>query len=79
MTTSALREKLYGYIRVAEDKKIKAMYTMFENEIENELEWWQDAGFIKELDKEFIAWKSGKTNGYTREEVNASIENLRIK
>ncbi len=33
MTTSAIREKLYDYIRVADDKKIKAIYMMLEDEI----------------------------------------------
>jgi len=28
MTIAAIRHKLYDYIRVAEDKKVKAIYTM---------------------------------------------------
>lgn len=33
MNTSALRRQLHNYLEVAEDKKIKAIYTMMENEI----------------------------------------------
>ena len=78
MKTSILRDRLTDYIQVAEDKKIKAIYTMFENEIEEELSWWMDNDFIKKLDKDFNDWESGKAKGYSIEEVNASIENLRI-
>ena len=31
MTTSLVREKLYDYIRVADDKKIKAIFMMLED------------------------------------------------
>lgn len=34
MTASNIRHRLYDYIRVAEDKKVKAIYTMLEDEIE---------------------------------------------
>ncbi len=33
MTIAAIREKLHEYINVAEDKKVKAIYTMVEDEI----------------------------------------------
>jgi hypothetical protein len=34
MTPTTIRTKLYDYIRVAEDKKVKAIYHLLENEIE---------------------------------------------
>ncbi len=37
MTTIAIRERLRNYIEVADDKKIKAMYVLLEEEIENEV------------------------------------------
>ena len=45
MTTAAIRQKLYDYIRVAEEKKIKAIYTMLEKEIEEEFDCWNDNEF----------------------------------
>ena len=77
MTTAAIRHKLYDYIRVADDKKIKAIYTMLEDEIIEENKWWQDHAFTKELDNRFNEWKSGKEKGYTLEELDASIAHLK--
>jgi len=77
MTASRVREKLYDYIRVADDKKVKAIYMMLEDQITEELEWWKDKGFAKELDKRYKGWTSGKEKGYTHDEVDASIEQLK--
>jgi len=33
MSTAAIRERLYDYIRVADDKKVRAIYTMLEDTI----------------------------------------------
>ena len=79
MKASVLRDKIFDYIRIADDRKIKAIYVMLENEIEEETAWWKDSGFIKELDQEYADWKSGKAKGYTLEEVSVSIEQLRLK
>jgi hypothetical protein len=79
MKTSAIRDKLYDYIRIADDKKIKAIYTMLENEIDEEIKWWENKDFVKELDVSYNEWKNGKARGYTIEEANASIDKLRIK
>lgn len=79
MTTSAIREKLHEYIRVADDKKLIAIYTILENEIEEETEWWKNNSFIDELNKEYEAWKKGDAKGYTLEEIEASIQELKAK
>ena len=39
MSTEIIREKLYSYIKVADDKKVKAIYTMLESEITTEVKW----------------------------------------
>lgn len=36
MTTLAIRQKLANYMKIADDKKIKAMYALFADEIEQE-------------------------------------------
>lgn len=77
MTATTIRQKLYDYIRIAEDKKLKAIYTMLEDEITGQLEWWKDNVFTAELDRNYAAWDSGKEKGYTLKEVDNSIAKLK--
>ena len=79
MTTTNIREKLYDYIRVADEKKIKAIYWMLEDEITERVAWWKDKVFTDELDKDFAAWKSGKEKAFSLLEVDESIEALKKK
>ena len=70
MTTSLIREKLYDFIKVADDKKVRAIYMMLEDEITEKAEWWKDKEFMKELDSRYNAWATGRERGYTLDEVN---------
>ena len=51
MNTASIRDKLYDYIRVADDKKLMAIYTMLEDTITEDLEWWRDNAVVEELQK----------------------------
>ena len=73
MKASAIREKLYDYIRVADDKKIKAIYMMLEDDIAERTEWHKDASLVSELEKEYKAWAAGKEKGHTLEEIKSEI------
>lgn len=53
MSGASIREKLYDYIRVADEKKLKAIYNLLEDEIEETAEWWKDAAVVKEFDKRY--------------------------
>jgi hypothetical protein len=77
MTTTSIRERLYDFIRVADDKKVKAIYTMLEGEIDERIEWWKDKDFTDSLNEEFAAWKSGKEKGYSLTEIDESIAKLK--
>ncbi len=66
MTTVAIRKKLVDYMKVADDKKIKAMYALLEDDIE------QDGRisieqYNKEIDEAMEEIKRGEV--YTHEEV----------
>jgi putative addiction module component (TIGR02574 family) len=74
MNTTAIRQKLYDYIRVAEDKKAKAIYTMVEEEINDAYDWSSDPAFIAELDRRSAEYKSGKVKGVPWEEVKKQVQ-----
>lgn len=58
MTTVAIRKKLVDYMQIADDKKIKAMYALLEDDIEqDELEYSPD--LRQKLDKAYSDYKNG--------------------
>src|SRR5258708_7043702 len=79
MNAGAIRDRLYDYIRVADDKKIKAIYMMLEDDISEETEWWNNPAFVSELEKEYQAWDSGKDKGYSLADIKAEIASRKAK
>jgi hypothetical protein len=69
MNTSAIRKRLHEYIKVAEDKKIKALYTIIENEIKEMDSWQDDKQLLAELEKRSSDLKLGKDKGVSWEEL----------
>lgn len=53
MTTAAIRRKLYEYIRTADAKKVSAIFTLVEDEI-NELANWKE---LEDEIKEMGSWR----------------------
>jgi hypothetical protein len=79
MNAATIRDRLYDYIRIADDKKIKAIYMMLEDEIAEQTEWWKDLAFVAELEKEFEAWDSGKDKGYSLADIKDEIASRKAK
>ncbi|MBO9617790.1 MAG: hypothetical protein J7539_02035 [Niabella sp.] len=79
MTIALKREKLVEYIQQADERKVKAIYTILEREISTEYNWWEDEDFVAQLDREMADIKSGKSKTYTWEEVQAETKRLRTK
>lgn len=79
MTTKAIREKLLNYISSADDKKVKAMYTLLEAEINPaEAEW--DVELEQELLKRSESYKNGSAKTFTWEETkSAAIDRHQVK
>ena len=71
MRTSTIREKLYDYIRFADDKKIKAIYTMVEEDLVTRSSPWDNPEFITELDRRVAEYELGEVKMSTWEEVKA--------
>ena len=79
MSNAAIRNKLYDYIRVADDKKLNAIYNLLENEIEQTNEWWKDKPVTLELDSRYEALENGSDKGFTIEQLEQSVSKLRLK
>ena len=79
MGAVAIREKLQDYIRNADDKKVKAIYTMVESDIEFNYQWWKDEALVKELAADVKAVKAKKQRTYTLEDVKEKINRRRKK
>ncbi len=75
MDTLAIRQKLYEYIKVADDEKVEAIYTFIKDEDTAVYEWWKDDDLISELDQRSADLKSGKDKGVPWEEVKARLLN----
>ena len=79
MTTSAIRERLYDYVRVADDKKVKAIYALPEDQIAPAIVWSEDKEFVAELDERVRRYEAGIDRGYTWDELEVSIMELKKK
>lgn len=79
MTIAALRNKLTDYLQVADDKKIRAIYTILEHDMELALPWYEQKAVVDRLNAEFSDWKDGKAKGYNLDEIKGSIDELRLK
>ncbi len=75
MTTAAIRKKLHNYIETAKDKKVKAIFAMVEDDIEEGSVIWTD-DFLHQLNKRANEFESGKTKGLTWEEVKKNSRRI---
>ena len=74
MATSTIRKRLYHFIETAEEKKVQAIYTIFEDEI-NQDTWEYTDEFKAELDSRFEYYKSGGKM-VTSQEADEEIKQL---
>lgn len=75
MTATTLRQSLHNYLEIADSKKIKAIYTILQEEIEeNSLEY--TLTLKKELDNRYANYKSGKTEMLTAKESKNRVQQL---
>jgi len=77
MTTAAIREKLHDFINTADDRKVEAMYTLVENEIEDTYDHWEDEEFLAEMKKRIDDIENGNDEGLSWEEVKMNARNRR--
>jgi hypothetical protein len=68
MNPLQIRHSLHEYIRFADEKKVKAIYTIVEEEIKEKHEIWNES-FVKELQRRSNQMEAGKIKGKSRAEV----------
>lgn len=74
-STIVLRDKLHQFIDTVDEKKVKAMYVMFEEEIETKTatQFELTAKEIEALDIQRKNYLAGKSKTYNWEEVEAGL------
>ena len=75
MGTSQIRRRLHNYLEVADDKKIKALYAIMEDNI-NEASVEYTAEFTKELDKRYADYQAGKQQLVNADESKKRINSI---
>jgi len=76
MTVAAIRERLYDYIKIADDKKVEAIYNLLEDQMTPASEWSEDEEFIAELNDRVKRWEDGIDILISLDEHKAEIEKL---
>ena len=83
MKTEDIRQKLHHYIETAEDKKVKAIFTMVEDEIEETFNHWNDEKFINEVQRREDRYLDGTSKTFTLKQsagrVRQAIKKIKRK
>ena len=78
MTATAIRQRLHNYLEIANEKKIKAIYTMIEDDVEDTLvDYTSD--LKTELDKRLTDYQGGKMKMITAKDSKARVAKLLSK
>ncbi len=73
MTATAIRKKLINYLESADEKKVKAVYTIFEDEINESSEFFLTKDQLDILNKERENHLKGKSKSYTWDQTKEII------
>jgi len=78
MNTNAIRQKLHSFLEVADDKKIKTIYSMIEAEIEDVSEDYS-AELKAELDNRHEKYKTNQSKIITPQESKRRVQDILSK
>ena len=76
MTILTIRKSLQEYIRFADEKKVRALFTMVEDEINLKKELWVNEEFIAEMEQRSLDMESHKVEGISWEEVRKRTKEI---
>ena len=68
MKPEQIKQKLHRYIETADEKKLKAIYTIVEEEIEETTDLWNDEEFVAELEQREKKYLNGFGKTYSVKE-----------
>ncbi len=74
IAVNTIREKLINYIENVEEKKVKAFYTIIQNDLENESIY--TPAVKAELDKRYNDYKTGKSKMITPSDSKKRIKKI---
>ena len=75
MNTAIILQKLHSYLEIADDKKVKAIYAIMENDIEESA--LENNDKIKnELDQRYADYKNGKAKMITAGESRKRVQKI---
>jgi hypothetical protein len=75
MDTAAMRQKRHNYLEVAEDKKVKAIYTMMQESIkESAVDYSKE--FKAELDARYEMYKDGSAKMISAKESKSRLQKI---
>jgi hypothetical protein len=77
MAPGAIRKKLITYLADADDKRVKAIYALFEDEINQGSNFKLTDEHLKIIEERRAKHLSGKSKSYTWQEVHDSIREKR--
>lgn len=75
MNTAKIRQHLHNYLEIADDKKIRALYVMMENDINEQLVDYDDS-LKAELDALDRSFRDGSAKTYSKAESKKRINTL---
>jgi hypothetical protein len=81
MKATIIRQRLHHFIETAEEKKVKAIYTLFEDEITRD-EWEYTDKFKADLDRRYDYYKNGGkmiSSAQADKEIKSLVSKVRKK
>lgn len=75
MNTKTIRQELLNYLEIADEKKVKAIYAMMENEIKEANVEYSDE-LKKSLDIQFASYKNGSARMISATESKKRINKI---
>ncbi|HEY5464426.1 MAG TPA: hypothetical protein VIJ95_14290 [Hanamia sp.] len=73
MTTTAIRKKLMTYIADADDKKVKGLYMLIEDDISSKEKFEFNDEQVKMLEQDRNEHIKGKSKSYSREDAKQIV------